>query len=104
MNLFFVFDEHTDALSGDSVRVLADISMDAIRKPTEARPKGEPIVGEITRFDHVRRVRISSIDGPVNFVEIWQGAPYLPFVSSLFLSPSTDTKNDIGGFVNIKFT
>jgi hypothetical protein len=49
MNLFFVYDEHSDAMDADSVRVWAGIIMDALRNPLRPRPKGEPIVGEITR-------------------------------------------------------
>jgi hypothetical protein len=49
MNLFFVYDEHSDAMDADSVRVWAGIIMDALRNPDKPRPKGEPIVGEITR-------------------------------------------------------
>ncbi|KAH8817740.1 terpenoid synthase [Flagelloscypha sp. PMI_526] len=49
MNLFFVYDEHSDAMDADSVSVWADIIMDALRNPHKARPHGEPIVGEITR-------------------------------------------------------
>ena len=49
MNLFFVFDEHTDVAPGDTVRMLADISMDAMRNPHKPRPVTEPVLGEITR-------------------------------------------------------
>lgn len=49
MNLFFVFDEHTDVATGNTARMLADISMDAMRNPDKPRPVTEPVLGEITR-------------------------------------------------------
>ena len=49
MNLFFVFDEHTDVAPGDTARMLADVSMDAMRNPHKPRPVTESVVGEITR-------------------------------------------------------
>jgi Delta6-protoilludene synthase len=49
MNLFFVFDEHSDAMDATSVSAWADIIMDALRNPHKTRPQGEPVVGEITR-------------------------------------------------------
>jgi Delta6-protoilludene synthase len=49
MNLFFVYDEYSDVMDAESVRVLAAIIMDALRNPQKARPKGESIAGEMTR-------------------------------------------------------
>ena len=49
MNLFFVFDEYSDVADEDDVRVMADISMDALRNPHTPRHKGEWVGGEITR-------------------------------------------------------
>ncbi|OCH88427.1 terpenoid synthase [Obba rivulosa] len=49
MNLFFVFDEYTDVADESDVRILADISMDALRNPSKPRPAEECIIGEITR-------------------------------------------------------
>ncbi|GJE99460.1 terpene synthase [Phanerochaete sordida] len=72
MNLFFVFDEHTDVLPGDSVRILADITMDAIQNPTKVRPKGEPAVGEITRQFWLNALACSSKTFQARFVDEWQ--------------------------------
>ena len=49
MNLFFVIDEHTDVATGAQARMLADISMDAMRNPNKPRPPTEPALGEISR-------------------------------------------------------
>ena len=49
MNLFFVFDELSDAGNEDQVRVLADTIMDGIRNPHETRLAAEPIVGLIAK-------------------------------------------------------
>ena len=49
MNVFFVYDEYSDAAHVDDVRAMTDISMDALRNPYTPRPEGEWIGGEITR-------------------------------------------------------
>jgi len=49
MNLAFLYDAHSDVAREDDVRVMADISMDALRNPHTPRPKDEWIGGEITR-------------------------------------------------------
>ncbi|PIL22415.1 terpene synthase [Ganoderma sinense ZZ0214-1] len=49
MNLFFVWDDHTDPLSAAEVRAIADCSLDAIHNPDKERPEGESVIGEITR-------------------------------------------------------
>ena len=49
MNLFFVFDEYTDALDEAGTRALADISMDAALSPSKPRPEGESVIGEISK-------------------------------------------------------
>ena len=49
MNLFFVYDEYSDVAHEDDVRVMADISMDALHNPHAPRPKDEWIGGEVTR-------------------------------------------------------
>ncbi|KAH9940764.1 terpenoid synthase [Epithele typhae] len=72
MNLFFVFDEHTDTLPGDSVRVLADISMDAMLHPDKVRPENEPAVGEITRQFWLNARRCSTPTFQRRFVYEWQ--------------------------------
>jgi hypothetical protein len=49
MNLIFLYDAYSDVANEDVARVMADISMDALRNPHKPRPKDEWIGGEITR-------------------------------------------------------
>ncbi|KAF9525604.1 terpenoid synthase [Crepidotus variabilis] len=49
MNLFFVVDEHTDAMDPRSVQDWVNIVIDALHNPHKPRPEGEPIVGEVAR-------------------------------------------------------
>ncbi|KAJ7123606.1 terpenoid synthase [Mycena epipterygia] len=49
MNLFFVFDEYTDAGTAADVKALSDIVMDALHYPSTPRPEGENVVGGISR-------------------------------------------------------
>lgn len=49
MNAFFLYDEFTDVETKEGVQSIADISMDAVRHPTNPRPVGEPKIGEIIR-------------------------------------------------------
>ena len=49
MNLYFVWDDHTDPLTAEEVRAIADCSLDAIHNPDKERPEGESVIGEITR-------------------------------------------------------
>lgn len=49
MNVFFVFDETSDAADGTEVRRLANIMMDALYHPDRQRPNDEWIGGEMTR-------------------------------------------------------
>jgi len=49
MNLFFVFDELSDASDGPQTRHQADCLMDALRNPHKPRPEGEWIGGQIAK-------------------------------------------------------
>ncbi len=49
MNLFFIFDEHSDKSEPEEVWDQVDIIMDALRNPDTPRPEGEWIGGEIAR-------------------------------------------------------
>ncbi|KAI0331578.1 terpenoid synthase [Cubamyces sp. BRFM 1775] len=60
MNLFFVFDDISDAGDERQVRVLADTIMDAIRNPHKARPVAEPIVGLIAKQFWERAITCAS--------------------------------------------
>jgi hypothetical protein len=62
MNLFFVFDEYTDAGTAADVQILSDIVIDALHHPDIPRPQGENVIGEITRQSgslHPRQVQIA---------------------------------------------
>jgi hypothetical protein len=49
MNLFFIFDEHSDKCEADEVWKQVDIIMDALHHPDKPRPEGEWIGGEVAR-------------------------------------------------------
>lgn len=49
MQLFFIFDEHSDAADARVAREQADAIMDGLRNPGGPRLDGEPIVGEVAR-------------------------------------------------------
>ena len=49
MNVFFVIDEYTDVEPQPVVREMVDIVIDALHNPHKPRPKGEVILGELTR-------------------------------------------------------
>ena len=49
MNVFFVVDEYTDVEPAPVVREMIDIVIDAMHNPDKPRPKGEILLGEVTR-------------------------------------------------------
>ena len=49
MNTFFVIDEQTDNEALDVVKERCDMCFDAVMNPHKSRPKGENILGEVTR-------------------------------------------------------
>ncbi len=49
MNLFFIFDEHSDRATPDEVWEQGRILMDAFHNHDIPRPKGEWIGGEVAR-------------------------------------------------------
>ncbi|KAF4628238.1 hypothetical protein G7Y89_g9908 [Cudoniella acicularis] len=49
MNLFFIFDEHSDKSEAAEVWNQVDIIMDALRNPSHPRPEGEWVGGEVAR-------------------------------------------------------
>ncbi|KZT08381.1 terpenoid synthase [Laetiporus sulphureus 93-53] len=49
MNLFFVIDHYTDFEDASDCREFTDVMMDALENPHKPRPKGEVVLGEITR-------------------------------------------------------
>ncbi|KAJ7509058.1 terpenoid synthase [Mycena galericulata] len=69
MNLFFVFDEYTDAGTSEEVRNLAGIVMDALYHPSVPRPRGENIVGEIARQFWERASKTATTSAASHFVD-----------------------------------
>ena len=49
MNVFFIIEEYTDVEPTPGVREIVRIVIDAINNPEKPRPKGETVLGEITR-------------------------------------------------------
>lgn len=49
MNLFFIFDEHSDKSSPSEVESQVAIIKDALQDPDKPRPEGEWLGGEVTR-------------------------------------------------------
>lgn len=49
MNLFFIFDEHSDKSSPSEVEAQVAIIKDALHNPDKPRPEGEWLGGEVTR-------------------------------------------------------
>ena len=60
MNLFFVVDEYTDVGSASAVREIVEVVIDALHNPDIPRPKGEILLGELTRQSVLTFLRISS--------------------------------------------
>ncbi|KAJ7493620.1 terpenoid synthase [Mycena latifolia] len=69
MNLFFVFDEYTDARTAADVQRLSAIVMDALHHPSTPRPEGENVVGEITKQFWARAVKTVSPSSQRRFVD-----------------------------------
>ncbi|EMD35369.1 hypothetical protein CERSUDRAFT_96486 [Gelatoporia subvermispora B] len=72
MNLFFAFDEYTDAKGPEVVGDMVDVVMDAIRDPYNPRPEGEIVLGEIARQFWARAVLTASPTFQERFVEVFQ--------------------------------
>lgn len=49
MNLFFTYDEYSDASSPEEVARQSTIIMDAFRNPYSPRPEGEWVGGELVK-------------------------------------------------------
>ncbi|KAK3936289.1 isoprenoid synthase domain-containing protein [Diplogelasinospora grovesii] len=72
MNLFFIFDEHSDKASPDEVREQGRILMHAFHKPDEPRPKGEWIGGEVARQFWLSVTKISTKTFQRRFLAAWE--------------------------------
>ncbi|KAI0067235.1 terpenoid synthase [Artomyces pyxidatus] len=69
MMLFFVFDEFTDQVDGDGVQAYVEIVLDALRNPHEPRPKGEHVLGEISRQFFELAIKTASPSSQRHFIE-----------------------------------
>ncbi|KAF8882265.1 terpenoid synthase [Infundibulicybe gibba] len=69
MNLFFLFDEHSDVADAQSVRQQADIIMDALHHPHTARPQGEWVGGEAARQFWQNAIKTASPTSQQHFVD-----------------------------------
>lgn len=49
LDIFFVFDEHTDVADDTTAQTLANILVDALHNPDQPRPDGENPIGEMAR-------------------------------------------------------
>jgi Delta6-protoilludene synthase len=49
MHTFFTLDEYTDYVDLETVKVLCEATMDAIKNPDKPRPEGENVIGEVAR-------------------------------------------------------
>ena len=49
MNIFLVLDDYTDVLELDGITEICQATVDALENPEKPRPKGENILGEMTR-------------------------------------------------------
>ncbi|KAH6653461.1 isoprenoid synthase domain-containing protein [Truncatella angustata] len=72
MNLFFIFDEHSDISEPADVWNQVDILMDALRNPEMPRPAGEWVGGEIARQFWIRVAGISTRSFQQRFLASWE--------------------------------
>nr|8H72_A Chain A, Delta(6)-protoilludene synthase K435DRAFT_659367 [Dendrothele bispora CBS 962.96]8H72_B Chain B, Delta(6)-protoilludene synthase K435DRAFT_659367 [Dendrothele bispora CBS 962.96] len=82
MNLFFVVDEHSDAMDKNSVHVWVEIIMDALRNPTKPRPDDEPIVGEISRTFWENAIKCLGPTSQKRFIETFETYLYAVIVQA----------------------
>ncbi|TVY83697.1 Delta(6)-protoilludene synthase [Lachnellula suecica] len=72
MNLFFLFDEHSDKSDASEVWNQVGVIMDAFRNPDKARPQDEWIGGEVARQFWSRTIQISTPTFQRRFLESWE--------------------------------
>ncbi|KAI0333186.1 terpenoid synthase [Cubamyces sp. BRFM 1775] len=69
MNLFFAFDELSDAGDEHAAQLLVDTMMDALRHPDRSRPCNEHILGSIAKQFWERVVKVASPTSQRHFIE-----------------------------------
>ncbi|KAH6658525.1 terpenoid synthase [Truncatella angustata] len=72
MNLFFIFDEHSDKSQPADVWDQVHILMDALLNPETPRPAGEWIGGEIARAFWIQATKISTKSFRRRFLASWE--------------------------------
>ncbi|KZV87921.1 putative terpene cyclase [Exidia glandulosa HHB12029] len=75
MQLFFVFDEHSDVASADDTCIMADAIMDGLRNPWTEGPKAH-LLGEITRQFWSRVVQVASPGVQKRFIDQFERYVY----------------------------
>ncbi|KAG1839501.1 isoprenoid synthase domain-containing protein [Suillus tomentosus] len=69
MNLFSIVEEYTDMENEAVTKQRVDIVLDALHNPHKTRPKGECILGEITRQFWARAIQFASLLSQRHFLE-----------------------------------
>ncbi|KAG1889676.1 terpenoid synthase [Suillus fuscotomentosus] len=69
MNLFSIVEEYTDMENEAVTKERVDIVLDALHNPHKIRPKGECILGEITRQFWARAIQSASLPSQRHFLE-----------------------------------
>ncbi|EJC98835.1 terpenoid synthase [Fomitiporia mediterranea MF3/22] len=97
MNVFFVIDEYTDVEPEPVVRNMVDIVIDALKNPHKPRPKGEVILGEITRQYWASTIKIASSTSQRHFIESFTG--YLESVVQQAADRDNDKQHSIESYL-----
>ncbi|KAK3390822.1 isoprenoid synthase domain-containing protein [Podospora didyma] len=93
MNLFFIFDEHSDRTDPAEVWEQGRVIMDALRNPEKPRPKGEWVGGEITKQFWLPTTKISTKTFQRRFI-----ATFDSYVESVAHEAENRAKESILGF------
>ncbi|KAI0642461.1 terpenoid synthase [Trametes meyenii] len=71
INIFFLYDDHTDALDAQGVSDFMNTAMDALLHPEKPRPIGESLVGEVTRDFWSRAITYATATARRRFIASW---------------------------------
>ncbi|KAJ6537437.1 isoprenoid synthase domain-containing protein [Mycena vulgaris] len=72
INLLFLVDDVTDAMSAQDVTRIAAVSMDALRNPEQPRPQGEHLVGEMHRNFSERFHGLATVTAQTRFMPTYE--------------------------------
>ncbi|KAI0345587.1 terpenoid synthase [Trametopsis cervina] len=96
-SLLFVVDEYTEGQPEHVVRELVDIFRDALNNPTDPRPNGENILGEMTRDFWQRVLKTATPESAQHFMESCND--YLESIVAQAADCDSDTVRTIDTFV-----